>query len=525
MLRKFPELRFAIGAVLLVVSGCARDARPTSPAERSFLIPEAHFDRPPRDVSATEAIADVDVAIRAFHEAYAGLDGLSRTPPEHAVRRTKERLGERGSWAPRGLMLELVRLLGRPDGHLSFGYGGPEPLRVFASPRREPRLSDALFERIGSSMWFGDSQLVSCNVGGPLEEAFVRSASGLFRLGVFDGRAGSASCRVANPTGVAAEVDVPLRGSDASLGDSGAIPARALVTRSPATTGGHAVELYREPVFGGDTSIVVLAIRTFDSAAEAELAVLPAVGESLRKERAFVVDLRGNAGGNYGFAERFVLSLTDRTLQRLDEREVLSVAAAEGRANSARRRLHRGEVPRSAEPLFRTHLAALEREADAMRDRGPGARDDRVTRGRAVRGTGRGPLRGRAVFLVDGGCASACEMALALARQIPGVVLAGHNTRGGMAVGELALFELPHSALTILLGTRAFRDPSGKFAETRGFLPDVWLDGRDALRGAVDLASGTNRKGQARSARAVLGESPTPSQGAPASTNLPGFAR
>jgi hypothetical protein len=81
-------------------------------------------------------------------------------------------------------------------------------------------------------------------------------------------------------------------------------------------------------------------------------------------------------------------------------------------------------------------------------------------------------------------------MMVALARQIPGVVVAGQNTRGGMAVGELAIFRLPRSGVFVSFGTRAFSDPLGDFSEARGFLPDVWLDGPDLLRAAIDVADG-----------------------------------
>ncbi|AUX35031.1 MULTISPECIES: S41 family peptidase [Sorangium] len=251
--------------------------------------------------------------------------------------------------------------------------------------------------------------------------------------------------------------------------------------------------------------VPVLAIRTFSAAAAPALAALPALAAELRRAPAFVVDLRGNAGGNYLFAERFALALTDAPLCALDEREVISVAAAEGRANSARRRLARGDVPPEARPRFVEHLAALERVAGALRgraaDRAAAApRVDLTTRGAVVRGRAAGPLEGRAVFLVDRGCASACEMLLALVRQIPGVLVVGQNTRGGMSVGELALFRLPRSGVTLSLGTRAYRDPLGDFVELRGFEPDVRLDGADVVEGAAALAlrgapSGARRRG------------------------------
>ena len=77
---------------------------------------------------------------------------------------------------------------------------------------------------------------------------------------------------------------------------------------------------------------------------------------------------------------------------------------------------------------------------------------------------------------------------LALARQLPDVIVVGQSTRGGMAVGEVALFRLPNSGVSISLGTRAFRDPLGDFTETRGFAPDVTIDGADPVADAKAIA-------------------------------------
>jgi hypothetical protein len=231
-----------------------------------------------------------------------------------------------------------------------------------------------------------------------------------------------------------------------------------------------------------------LVVRTFDSTAAPALEELPALTRRLRELPAFVIDLRGNGGGNFGYAERFLLELTDAPLRALDQREVWSAAAAEGRANSARRRLALGEVPASAAPIYRAHIAELDAAAATLRAAGA-AREEHVVRGSTTRGRARGPLRGSVVVLVDGGCASACEMAVALARQIPGVLVAGETTRGSMAVGEVALFQLPRSRLLVSLGTRAFHDPLGGFVETRGYLPDVQILGGDPVARAVALAA------------------------------------
>jgi len=118
-----------------------------------------------------------------------------------------------------------------------------------------------------------------------------------------------------------------------------------------------------------------------------------------------------------------------------------------------------------------------------------GGRVEIVRKGEILQGTAPAPLVGRGVVLVDRGCASACEMFVALARQIPGLLVAGERTRGSMAVGEVASFVLPRSRLVVTLGTRAVVDPLGDFDETRGFVPDLDLAGPDMLVEARHVAS------------------------------------
>ncbi|XXX73431.1 S41 family peptidase [Sorangium sp. So ce134] len=411
---------------------------------RSLRIADGDLDGEPRTVSAAEALLDLDDARYAFEHAYAGLDGRSPSPSPRAIARAEGALRGRAAWRPDELAQLLRGVFGAPDGHLAFGHGGRAPLRLAAAApaAAAPRLARA---------------------------ADARAA---------DARAADA------------------RAADARAADARAAPCATPPRRlDPPRDLGPPVELTRSR-----DGVPVLAIRTFSSAAAPALAALPALAAELRRAPAFVVDLRGNAGGDYLFAERFALALTDAPLCALDEREVISVAAAEGRANSARRRLARGDVPREARPRFAEHLAALDRLARALRARAAAPRADLTTRGAEVRGRAAGPLEGRAVFLVDRGCASACEMLLALVRQIPGVLVAGQSTRGSMSVGEMALFRLPRSGVTLSLGTRAFRDPLGDFVELRGFEPDVRLDGEGLVEGAAALAlrgapSGAPRRG------------------------------
>ncbi|MDI1446975.1 S41 family peptidase [Polyangium sp. 6x1] len=242
------------------------------------------------------------------------------------------------------------------------------------------------------------------------------------------------------------------------------------------------------PVELVEGEVPVVVVRTFETAAAAALGTLPRLAERLRAAPAFVVDLRGNGGGNYAFAERFLLALAHGPIHALGTREVQSVTAALGRVNAAKRRLARGDVPEAARAMFFEHITRLEQLADDLAARGEG-RVEIVRNGESLQGTAPAPLAGRGVVLVDRGCASACEMFVALARQIPGLLVAGERTRGSMAVGEVAWFLLPRSRLVITLGTRAVVDPLGDFDETRGFVPDLDLAGPDALVEARHVAA------------------------------------
>ncbi|WP_438014498.1 S41 family peptidase [Sorangium sp. So ce315] len=457
-----PPRRAGAGALAALVASiaCASLACAPAPARapsiapaplRSLRIPDGDLDRAPRTVSAAEALRDLDDARYAFEHAYAGLDGRSPSPAPSAIDRARGALRGRAAWRPDALARLLYDVFAAPDGHVAFGHGGRAPLRWEAAP--QPPLPGPAPLLFASATRPSPPAAAPLMDGAPVMNGFMNGAP---------------------------LVDLPLP----------AAPARRLIPP---------VELTRSA-----DGVPVLAIRTFSSAAAAALASLPALAAELRRAPAFVVDLRGNAGGDYRFAERFALALTDAPLRALDAREVISVAAAEGRANSVRRRLARGDVPEEARPRFLEHLAAMERLAAALRARPSAApRTEIITRGALVRGRAsapRGAGSARGVFLVDRGCASACEMLLALVRQIPGVLVAGQNTRGGMSVGEVALFRLPRSGVTISFGTRAFRDPLGDFVELRGFEPDIRLDGADPAGDAVALAlrgwpAGARRRG------------------------------
>lgn len=264
----------------------------------------------------------------------------------------------------------------------------------------------------------------------------------------------------------------------------GSEPSHAGLTWKAAGVGARPVG---PPVELAPGPVPVLSIRTFDNRAESWLRDLPGLARRLMRSPGFVVDLRGNGGGNFAFAEAFILELTDRELTLLDESEVMSAAALEGRLNTARYDLARGAVSDDARPHYERHIGVLSQRLAQTR-RETRVRVEIERRGQRAEGRAARAYEGRVVLLTDQGCASACEMMLALARQLPNVVVVGTNTRGAMEVGEIATFRLPRSGVVVRFGTRRYRDPSGSFAETRGYAPDVRLSGEGALLEAMRLA-------------------------------------
>ena len=126
-------------AVLLTLAACTADyPRAPAPPAGSLRIADGDFDRDPRPVSGEAAALDLDVAVRAFDEAYAGVEGAPRLPELTRIAAARDELQAEGRWTPDALVDKLADLLRQPDGHLAFGWDGRSPLRLPAWPLPRP---------------------------------------------------------------------------------------------------------------------------------------------------------------------------------------------------------------------------------------------------------------------------------------------------------------------------------------------------------------------------------------------------
>ena len=198
----------------------------------------------------------------------------------------------------------------------------------------------------------------------------------------------------------------------------------------------------------------------------------------VRDAPVIVLDLRRAGGGSDRYLLRFFRRLVRQPLRYWETDALTSEATLQGALTfwGCVRALQ--EADAGGRSWLDSRVARARRELDeAMRARGPfreRRREARVLPGLAPR-----PFGGRLLLVVDGGCSSACETSVLLARQIPGALVVGENTDGTMKVGELRWYRLPESRIFLSLGMRAHRDPFGDFEETRGFLPDLWLTADD----------------------------------------------
>ncbi len=192
-----------------------------------------------------------------------------------------------------------------------------------------------------------------------------------------------------------------------------------------------------------------------------------------------VLDLRHAGGGSDRFLLDWVRHLTRQRIRYWETDALASETTLQGALTFWRCVRAFGGGDRDGRAWLDARVSRAERELrDAMVTRG--LFRDRDPEALVLDGLAPEPYRGRLMLVVDCGCGSACETSVLLARQLPGTVVVGENTEGTMKVGELRWYRLPESRVWISLGMRAHTDPTGRFRESRGFLPDLWLDGRDS---------------------------------------------
>lgn len=428
--------------VLALLVGCGAPAPDPSPAQRraytEHRVPASECRAPgPPTLERAAMLRDLAVLRRLFDRGYAGRDlAGSEADWERAHAQAREAVPAQASLeAFRDLLADRYRWL--DDNHVGFWYF--DDARHWRSTGHHER------PFAGPELDEGGS-VRACTSG--VDPAPFWGSEGLTRRPILltSEEARDLECR------------------------SGEEPVRYPVERLATFTdpGG--------PIFerrGG--RVVIRSLMTTHAGA---LEDFVAAAEPLRHEPVVLLDFRFTGGGADRYLVRFFARFTDQRLRYWTTGALVSETTLQGARNFWGCVRNGSEPGTAGRAWVDRRIARAERDLEEGLARGPFY--DFRTQPKHVPPKVDEPFAGRLILATGPRCASACETAVLLAKQIPGAWIVGQNTSGTMKVGELRWYRLPESKIWVALGRRAHIDPTGEFAEGRGFLPDLWLDGEDA---------------------------------------------
>lgn len=195
--------------------------------------------------------------------------------------------------------------------------------------------------------------------------------------------------------------------------------------------------------------------------------------KNLVDEPIFILDLRGNSGGNSDWAEGWMTNLTGIVPQwPFTYSELNTRTAFAGKVNWA-----------SSSSNVTKYLESYEIAMNEI-DRG-------------IRARGWTPLEmptfsiipnehQLVVVLTDGDIASSGEAFLGYLRQLDNVVFIGENSMGCGVFGDVTFYYLPNSGLPIQLNYKLFVPTDLANSEGKGYMPDLWVPADKALPYAIE---------------------------------------
>lgn len=435
----------------LLIAGCGGASSP-SPADveaySEHRVPESECRQPgPATLSREVMARDLAVLARLFDRGYAGRD-LAGTAAEWdaAHGRARDALPEELTLEGfRDHIADQYRWL--DDNHVGFWIFDPDRQWRSTGGHERP-FAGPMLRREGEG--FVDPEGVTLTRCDSLQLAPFRSSESI----------------VERPLRLSREPVEPLRCQTAE-GEERSYPLTELTPFSD--PGG--------PVFERNGGRVVLRSLMTTNADPIERFV--AAAEPLRHEPVVLLDMRFTGGGADRYLVRFFAHFTSQQLRYWTTGALVSETTLQGARNFWGCIRAGGRTSGEAgDSWLDRRIARADRDLEQGLARGP-FYDYRRQR-KHVPPKVDEPFEGRLIVATGPRCASACETVVLLAKQLPGTWIVGQNTSGTMKVGELRWYRLPESKVWVALGRRAHIDPMGEFAEARGFVPDLWIDGAEA---------------------------------------------
>lgn len=186
----------------------------------------------------------------------------------------------------------------------------------------------------------------------------------------------------------------------------------------------------------------VISCSTFVGESEQDLQKLKNVGEKCRKYRNVIWDLSNNLGGNSAFAEQFLIGLnggyrSENVIRSLNSSLVYAKEC--------------GEIKE-----IKYHFTDESKSEFS----------------------GENLFNGTLHVIINNGVASSGELALVYEKTLSKVIFYGCNTLGIGQFGDLCIYYLPNSNITLWCPQKVFNTV---IPETEGMKPDFWIDSKDVV--------------------------------------------
>jgi hypothetical protein len=208
--------------------------------------------------------------------------------------------------------------------------------------------------------------------------------------------------------------------------------------------------------------IPVVNMQRFPGGSPRGVASVPYVemGKKLRESSVFVLDLRGNPGGNSEYSRLFFEQLNGVAHWNMAFAVLQSPGTriADNRGTLISKVLSGWWSKSSPKPAKGNRVWAFRQD---------------------LKEQAMGTYPGQAIVLADRHVSSSGEAAVAYSKSIRNRVLVGENTAGIGTFGDIRRYVLPHSRIRVVLPYKLFVSP--ELLEGRGFLPDYWIDSAEPV--------------------------------------------
>ncbi len=207
----------------------------------------------------------------------------------------------------------------------------------------------------------------------------------------------------------------------------------------------------------------------------------------IRKRRTFILDVRGNLTGSFGFIARWLHPLTNARWNNAIIQEKQSKTTLQGILNRLEYLKTLPEIPHAERVSLKKNqqgiqalLRYLEKQTTPFR----------LTETKfSFSGDKEAPAwNKRLVVVVNRHCGAGCQFLAALAKQLDNALLVGENT-GVFPKNQLTpLYQLPHSKIRVSMSHRLHLNHEGQPVPPSGYEPDFWLDHPSSLSEIYRLA-------------------------------------